>query len=404
MSTESQEKSASWRLLGERTRRQLEELDALLERMLALPPFDLPEEQSPDPSSSSIPGSSQRLTATATPGNSDSTTSVPSSTPSHPQTPTSTASPERPSTASLSVPPHAGSADRVKIAATEPEETSSTVRSKPPVDSLAQTTSNSPAASAGGTIPASEPPSVSGSAWAEAKPAPSAAAEMKLSNETSNSVAQAPGATIGALARETTSRPVSGEESVEGIAGCQSAVSRTTTPREIGTASATPSSAASSAGPVNSPTLVGPKMLESATIAPAEKHDSAAPAIRSAADDAESGASPSTHAEPLLQASSEPTKGPAWLLREDTSPSDAVADLPVGYTSKDCSESGNEANSPGQSQPAFRRIRPIAENLMHPLRWLFLTPTGSNVLGWIGILLLLGSAAFWFGAWLGWHW
>jgi hypothetical protein len=105
-----------------------------------------------------------------------------------------------------------------------------------------------------------------------------------------------------------------------------------------------------------------------------------------------------------LQASSEPPKGPAWLLREDTGPGDADADRSVADTSKDASGSNNGATSLDQSQSGFRWIRPIAENLTQPLRWLFLTPTGSNVLGWIGILLLLGSAAFWLGAWLGWHW
>ncbi len=391
MSTESQEKPASWRLLGERTRRQLEELDALLERMLALPPFDLPEEQSSDSLASSIPGSTQKLTTTGTPGHSQ--TSNSGSAQSQPQTPTSTVSPEKPSAASVSAALHAGSADKTKIAAAEPAETSSTARNKPPADALAQTTSI--AASAGGTIPASKPSSVSESALAEAKPVPLADAELKRGKETTNSAEQAPGVAISVSAKGIASRPVSGEESI---------VCETTTPRETRTASATRSDGASSARPVNNPSLAGPKLAESSTITPAEGHGSVAPAIHSAADSPESRASASTHAEPLRQASSEPPRGPAWLLREDTGPSDAVADRLVGNTSKDNSESDNGANSPGLSHPDFGWIRPIAENLIQPLRWLFLTPTGSNVLGWIGILLLLGSAAFWLGAWLGWHW
>jgi len=404
MSTESQEKSASWRLLGERTRRQLEELDALLERMLALPPFDLPEEQSSDPPSSSIPGSSQKLTATGTPGNSGSSTSNSGSVQNHPQTPTSTVSPEKPSAASISAAPHADSANNTKIATAEPAETSSIARSKPPAEALAQSVAISAAASAGGTTPASEPPAVSESALAEAKPAPSADAGMKPRNETTNSAEQAPAVTISASAKRIASRPVPDGESVERVAEPESVVSRTATPRETKTASATHSSAASGTRPVNNPTLAGPKLPESSTITPAERHDSAAPAIRSAADDSESRASASVPTEPPLQASSEPPKGPAWLLREDTGPGDADADRSVANTSKDASGSNNGATSLDQSQSGFRWIRPIAENLTQPLRWLFLTPTGSNVLGWIGILLLLGSAAFWLGAWLGWHW
>jgi hypothetical protein len=403
MSTESQEKSASWRLLGERTRRQLEELDALLERMLALPPFDLPEEQSSDPPSSSIPGSSQKLAATGTPGNSESSTSNSGSVQNHPQTPTSTVSPEKPSAASVSAAPQAGSANNTKIAATEPAETSSIARSKPPAEALAQSVSISAAASPGGTTPASEPPAVSESALAKAKPAPSADAGMKPRNETTNSAEQAPAVTISASAKRIASRPVPDEESVERVAEPGTVVSRTATPRETKTASAT-QSAASGARPVNNPTLAGPKLPESSTVTPAERHDSAAPAIRSAADDSESRASASVPTEPPLQASSEPPKGPAWLLREDTGPGDADADRSVADTSKDASGSNNGATSLDESQSGFRWIRPITENLAQPLRWLFLTPTGSNVLGWIGILLLLGSAAFWLGAWLGWHW
>jgi len=79
MNAENTDKSADWRHIGERTRRQLEELDALLERMLALPPFDLPEQRISSPQSLTSPSLPTRLAENAAPASGQQATADPAS-------------------------------------------------------------------------------------------------------------------------------------------------------------------------------------------------------------------------------------------------------------------------------------------------------------------------------------
>lgn len=374
MNAENTDKMASWRHIGERTRRQLEELDALLERMLALPPFDLSEERIASPQSLTSPSSPTRLAEVAAPVSGQEATADPSSkfaaseaggqaadapaaesakgvaARTSPVTPDNV--PGQGSFASSRGTTSAQPTSRVE-SPSQPEKTSTTAKeeSTAPVRTSDTETPGAGLKTSVGSVPSAE------------ALAPAPAKSVRPGAESSPPVS----ARTAAPAQHS---PASGERTVNDSPSAREVSSERT---------------AEAAGPERSSSQ-------------SRAADPTSPAgISAGTNPAQPGPGPE-------QPSRENRKGPAWLLREDDSGTDSPAQSATGRSSEPDSSNREPSNTPTDVPQQLRWLKSARRIPGQALHWLFTSPTGSNLLGWIGIVLLLGSAAFWLGAWLGWHW
>lgn len=281
--------STDWRTIGERTRRQLEELDALLERMLALPPLDAPEGTDAAPVESSKPASfvsyQSRAVNTSPTSGSDSASSQ--------------LSPD------------------------------------------AQRTSDTSISLSGGS-------------------APSPIAETTEASRQANQYSHADSQTGPA------------QEAVP--------------PSQVPSPSEQP-------------------LLLTSAEAPSPASKTATQRTEAKANEAQvsQGKADSTQS-PEKDQARRLEKGPAWLLREEP-----VSDISARADAESSVDAGQPSEKLRTSQPAslldkFVWISFAGKALWHAGKWCWTSPTVVNWLGWLGLLLLLGSAALWLGVWLSWHW
>ncbi|MCS7159159.1 MAG: hypothetical protein RMJ19_01695 [Gemmatales bacterium] len=316
MSTGKMESATDWRTIGERTRRQLEELDALLERMLALPPLDTPVEPT--------------TTAAVSPAPQQSVVGDPSAT-------------------ALSAPLSTGRA----VAGVESLPTPPSVRSHdfgPESRTVTPEKTNAPHLSE--TQPSQLPPRQSPQSHTR-----SPTVERAVPS------AGAAGATPEPARANATDSRLSAAPSIPG--------------RDGGTEAATSVSAR--------PNLAGSTTQKTPT-------ESCVPVASS---------SPATGS----VSSSKPTapeKGPAWLLREDGT---AAATGPDQHPASPVHQTTSDAPTPTPSTPLRYAWLHAAGRYLHQFwLWCDQSPSVLTWLGWIGILLLLGSVAIWLGVWLSWYW
>ncbi|MCS7167066.1 MAG: hypothetical protein RMI91_07790 [Gemmatales bacterium] len=295
MSTGKTGPVTDWRTLGERTRRQLEELDALLERMLALPPLNVPEAPSPDAESSESP--TRALDA-------------------------------------------AGPVKSGSFGDSSAQDLGAAILPSPSVHS--QTALH-------------EAKFVATSEQAKMESGGQAPRSQKEPNDLAKPSASPFAATHSA--------GITGGESLSTIAQASD------DPRTLPTR--TPQAEA--------------KLVEKTSSA-----TSKTPALSSPSDNS------------VSQAVSLPDKGPAWLLREDTNSVPVTPSEPAQSPSDTAKVSLDEDEPP--TQEGYRWLRWATATLWQTLLLGEQAPTLLNWLGWIGILLLLGSAALWLGVWLSWHW
>ncbi|GBD35425.1 hypothetical protein HRbin36_00537 [bacterium HR36] len=367
MSAGKTETPSDWRLIGERTRRQLEELDALLERMLALPPLDLPGE-SEGATASAIPSVAGQLL--------DDSSQSPA-TGSHFASQTPTVKPEAAKNVSCT--------SEYAIAASRQSSsvgTAGTSEARPAAVSVV----TSPSGHASIKDQA-ESPSSSDAVAAKSVRVESAPHAASFPSQAANA-AQAHPQSGGEKALHTASK---------GLAGVDSpAVRHTAAPRQ---AEATASTAAAGASHQESLASHEAAASSAAPVANLPMSETRAASEFSAAALPASGAAGASQA--VEKPAIVPEKGPAWLLREE--PPGTTAPPSATDLSSEPREQNALAPRPAATQQSAW-WRSAGAAWWQTARGCYMSPTVINWLGWLGILMLLGSAALWLGVWLSWHW